>query len=201
MTDLARFVLGLALSAAFSLDAIAADVITVGEAASFNWSALPIEVGRDQGIWRKYGFDEVKPVGFAGDAKLQQVLTAGDVDFGLGGGPGMAFFAKGVPAKAIAVESSAPRTLSIMAVNDSSVRSAADLKGRKIGVSTAGSLSWWLARRFAVARGWGPDGVLPIALGSLDANMAALKTHQVDAILTATAVGFQLEERNEAKTS
>jgi len=37
----------------------------------------------------------------AGDAKLQQLLTAGSVDIGIGSGPGMAFSVKGVPAKAV----------------------------------------------------------------------------------------------------
>lgn len=199
MQRIVKVILGLAVGAVFLSEALAADSVTIGESASFNWSALPIEVGRVQGIWQKYGFDDVKPVAFGGDAKLQQALTSGDVEFGLGGGPAIAFFAKGVPAKAIAVEAYAPRTLSIMTVNDSGIHDGADLKGKKIGISTAGSLSEWLAKRFAIAQGWGPNGITPVALGGLDSNLAALKTHGVDAILTATAVGLQLEEKNEGK--
>jgi NitT/TauT family transport system substrate-binding protein len=156
---------------------------------------------RIRSIWQKYGFDDVKAIGFGGDAKLQQAMYSGDVDFGVGGGPVIAFFAKGVPAKAIAAETYAPRTLSIMTVNRSGISSAADLKGKKIGISTAGSLSEWLAKRFAMAQGWGPDGITVVALGGLDSNLAALKTHEVDAILTATAVGFQFEEKMRGETS
>lgn len=199
MKNWARILLGLAFCGAFSFPALAADRIAVGEAASFNWSSLPIVVGRDQGIWQKYGFADVKPVGLSGDAKLAQALASGDVDFGLDGGPAMAFFAKGVAAKAIAAETYAPRTLSIITGKDSPIRSAADLKGKKIGVSTVGSLSDWLAKQFAIAHGWGPNGITPVALGGLDSNLAALKTREVDAILTATAIGLQLQEKHQGQ--
>ena len=199
MKHMAGVILAFAFSTAFSIQARGADTISVGEAASFAWDTLPIEVGRDEGIWRKYGFEDVKPIGFAGDAKLQQALVAGDVEFGIGGGPAMAFFLKGVSAKAIAVETYAPSALSIITSNDSSIRSAADLKGKKIGISTVGSLSEWLAKQFATAQGWGSNGIDAVALGGLDSNLAALKTHEVDAVLTATAVGLNLGEKNEGR--
>ena len=35
----------------------------------------------------------------------------------------------------------------------------ADLKGKKVGVTTVGSLTDWLARRMSILQGWGPDGI------------------------------------------
>ena len=61
------------------------------------------------GIFAKHGLD-IEASASAGDAKLQQLLAAGSVDIGIGCGPGMAFIAKGVPAKAVAAMYGVPRT-------------------------------------------------------------------------------------------
>src|SRR5208283_5399294 len=72
-----------------------------------------------------------------------------------------------------------------------------DLKGRRIGVSTINSLTQWLALRFAQEKGWKPTDITLVYVGSATAGqVAALETHQIDAVVSATALGFQLAEQH-----
>jgi ABC-type nitrate/sulfonate/bicarbonate transport system substrate-binding protein len=172
-----------------------ADTITVGKAVPFAWTFIPLDVGQAAGIWKKHGFDEVKIVGLGGEAKVQQTLLSKDLDFGLASGPGMAFNAKGGAGIGVAAFYGAPRNLSISVPFASKITKADEMKGKKIGVTTAGSLSEWLPLRLAQTKGWGKDGITPVALGGLEPSLAAAKTGQVDALSIATEVSYNLEEQ------
>src|SRR5262249_20675391 len=131
--------------------------------------------------------------------RVQQAFAAGSVDFGLGSGPGMAFSAKGSPALAVAAFAGPPHSIAAIVLKDSPVAKVADLKGKKIAVSTAGSLSDWLAKQMAIQEGWGQDGIQAVPLGAIPTSIAALKTKQVDAVVLATEAGLRLEEQNEGR--
>ena len=68
-----------------------------------------------------------------------------------------------------------------------------------IAVSSVGSLSDWLAQQMSIQEGWGQDGIKPVPLGAVETSIAALKAHQVDAVVLSTEVGFALEERKEGR--
>src|ERR1700761_5831640 len=135
----------------------------------------------------------------AGDAKLQQALASDSVDFGLGSGPSMAFAVKGSPVVAVAAFAEEPRNISVVVAPNAPIKSAADLKGKLLSVTTAGSLTDWLAHRLSVQEGWGIDGVRTVALGGFEPSVPALKTGQIDGIMAATEAGYLLEERGEGK--
>jgi len=79
--------LGLALAAAWGAEpAAAADKVRVGKAAANAWTFSSLEVGKEAGVFAKNGLD-VDIVALAGDAKLQQAMAAGSLDFALGSGP------------------------------------------------------------------------------------------------------------------
>src|SRR5690348_11786378 len=59
--------------------AAAADKLIVGKAFPTSFAFVPINVGVETGIMKKHGLD-VTIEGFQGAAKLQQGITAGDVD-------------------------------------------------------------------------------------------------------------------------
>src|SRR5208282_2021765 len=122
--------------------------------------------------------------------KLQQALAADSVDFGLGSGPSMAFAVKGSPVIAVAAFAAEPRNISVVVAPDSAIKTVADLKGKLLAVTTAGSLTEWLAKRIGVQEGWGPGGVRTIALGPFEAFMSALKTNQIDGMMVATEKGY-----------
>jgi NitT/TauT family transport system substrate-binding protein len=84
-------------------------------------------------------------------------------------------------------------------LRDSTINKIADLKGKRIAVSTTGSLSDWLAKQMAIQEGWGQDGIQAVPLGAIPASIAALKAKQVDAVVLATEAGFRLEERQEGR--
>ena len=126
--------------------AVAAEKLRVGKAVAFAWTFTPIEVGIQTGQFAKQGI-ELEVSAFGGDAKMQQALTANSIDIGIGSGPGMAFMAKGVPAKAVAAMAGVPRNMAVMVKYDLPIKTVDDLKGTKLGVTTVGSLTpAWRAR-------------------------------------------------------
>jgi ABC-type nitrate/sulfonate/bicarbonate transport system substrate-binding protein len=196
--NLLRAVLSIALAAAVTGNAFAADEVRVGKAQGFIWDFLPADVGIAYGIFAKYGLD-VKISALAGDGRVQQALAADSIDFGLGSGPGMAFAAKGSPALAVAALEGPPRDLCIVVGTDTPIKTVADLKGKLVTVSTPGSLSDWLAKRLSITEGWGLDGIRRLALGASQARIAALRTKQTAADITGPEAGFLLEEKDEAR--
>jgi NitT/TauT family transport system substrate-binding protein len=193
-----RYVLSmLCLALIASAPARALDKVHVGTAVAL-WAFLPLQVGQDEGIWQKYGID-LEITNSGSDAKLQQALTAGSLEFGLGSGAAMAFAAKGAPVRAVAAFAGEPRTVVLIVPADSPVKTAKDLKGGLIVMPGVGSVSEWLVWRMAIAEGWGKDGVKTIGQGSIDANVAAIRTHQADAMTGPLEVGYLLESQNQGR--
>ncbi len=172
----------------------AADKLHLGKAVGTQWAFIPLDVGVEEGIFAKYGLD-VDITVMTGEARLMQGLTADSLDFGLAGSPGAALTVKGAPVIAVAALTNAPRNFSVVVTADSPIKTVADLKGKLISGATAGGLPEWLVKHLAVLKGWGPGGIRTIALGSPSASLSAAKTHQVDGLMTSTAVGYQLEEQ------
>ena len=107
----------LLLAASFA-PAQAAEKLRVAKVVPFAWSFTPLDIGIAAGIFAKHGLD-IEESASAGDAKLQQLLASGSIDIGIGSGPGMAFIAKGVPAKAVAAMFGAPQNMAVMVGYDS----------------------------------------------------------------------------------
>ena len=174
----------------------AAEKLRVTKVVPFAWTFTPLDIGIQEGIFAKHGL-EIEASASAGDAKLQQLLTAGSTDIGIGSGPGMAFAVKGVPAKAVAAMYGLPRNMAVMVGYDSSVKSVAELKGKKLGVTTVGSLTAWIGDRINQKEGWGKDGIDVVPIGGMPPARAAIKTHQIDGYIGALETGYQLEENKE----
>src|SRR6202049_3432986 len=168
--------------------AVAADKVRVGKSVTQPFAFAPVEIGMAEGIWAKHGLEPEVTI-FAGDAKLQQGMVANSVDFGLGSGPAMGFLAKGVPAKAVGALANEPLSIGCIFGASPDSQKPGDLKGKKIGVTTNGSLSYWLARELSRQMGWGSNGVETGALGAIAAQLAALKRVQLDGGLLSRARG------------
>src|SRR5688572_24144475 len=64
------------------------------------------------------------------------------------------------------------------------VKTAAELKGKTIGVTSIGATTWIFARLFARQQGWDPDkDVKIVGLGGLDAQLAALARKEIHAFV------------------
>ena len=82
---------------------------------------------------------------------------------------------------------------------DRIVATVDDLKGRKIGVSTVGSVTSWIIRGCRGSRGWGYDGMSQVPIGD-DANrIAALKTKSIDAAIVNLAQALNCVQRGDGK--
>ena len=167
--------------------------VRVGKAQAQTFAFVPVDVGVRAGLFVQRGLD-VEISNFAGDARLLQALAADAIDIALGGGPALAFVAKGAPMLAVAALADAPATMMAVVKRDGPVKTEDDLKGRTLSVSTAGSLTYWLAQQLSRSHGWGADGIKIAPLGATTAQAAALKTNQIDGIVTESSTVFRLEE-------
>ncbi len=174
----------------------AAEKLRVGKAVPFAWTFTPLDVGMQTGIFLKHGL-EIEASAFGGDAKLQQALTADSLDIGIGSGPGMAFMAKGVPAKAVAAMAGVPRNMAVMADYNKPIRTVDDLRGKKLGVTTVGSLTDWIGKRINAQKGWTTNGITTVPIGGMQPARAAVKTGQLDGYIGALESGYELEENKE----
>jgi len=184
------------LIALWMAPASAAEKLRVGKAVAFAWTFTPLDVGIQTGIFAKHGL-EIEASAFNGDAKMQQGLTSDSIDVGIGGGPGMAFMVKGAPAKAVGAMAGIPRNMAVMVGYDSPIKTVDDLKGKKLGVTTAGSLTEWIGRRIGTQKGWGPAGITTVPIGGMPPARAAIKTNQIDGYITSQEIGISLEEARE----
>jgi NitT/TauT family transport system substrate-binding protein len=176
----------------------AADKVRVATAVPTVFTFTPLEIGTEKGIYQKHGM-EIEIFSMRGDAQLQQGLAAGNVEFGLGSGPGLAFPAKGAPVKGVAAFALQPANLTIVVAANSPVKAVSDLKGKKLGVTTAGSLTDWLARETSRQQGWGPEGITIVPLGAPTSSIAAMKNGQIDGIVIAAENAYTLEAKGDAR--
>ena len=190
---------GVAAALLFAQAAVAGDTITVAKSAAVAWTFTPLDIGVEEGIFKKHGFDEVKIVALPGDARMQQAFAANSIEFGLGSGPSMAFGARGAPVRAVAAFGNEPRNISIAVLFDSPIKSVDELKGKKVSATTAGSLTEWLPKRLAMAKGWGHEGITVVPLGAAQSSFAALKTGQIDGMVTALEFAFLMESQKELR--
>ena len=179
-------------SAAFALDRV--KIGTAGS--SIIWSVM--DMGSQAGIWKALDL-EVERVELAGDAPMQQAMASNSIEFGCGSGPGMAYRVKGVPALAVAALAGAPWSMTLAAPMNTTIKSFDDLRGKKIGVSSAGSMTDWLVREVARQRGWGPDGIVSLPLGTERTRLAAMRAGELDGSVVADQNAYSYEENNAGK--
>jgi ABC-type nitrate/sulfonate/bicarbonate transport system substrate-binding protein len=173
-------------------------MLRVGKAGREAFSFVPADVGERTGIFKRHGV-EIEISNFGGDARLQQAMAADGIDVALGSGPGLAFIVKGSPVKGIAAMAGPPLLFALVVRDDDTVKTADDLKGRKVGVSTVGSVTSWIVSEVSQQKGWGYDGVSQVPIGD-DANrIAALKTRSVDAAIVNLAQALNFVQRGHGR--
>jgi ABC-type nitrate/sulfonate/bicarbonate transport system substrate-binding protein len=197
-----RFVVAVALVAlgvlVASAPAGAAEPLRVGKGFPSLFQFTPLDVGVEEGIFKKHGLD-VEISAFAGDAKLQQAFAAGAIDMGIGSGPGMAFIAKGSPTLGVAEEAGPPLGITLCVLASGPIHSIADLKDKLASISSIGSQTDWMVRELSRRQGWGPEGIKRVALGDVPAQLSALRTHQVDMVPFDITTAYQLDETGEVR--
>jgi NitT/TauT family transport system substrate-binding protein len=168
------------------------DTLRVGKAVFSSFPFATLDVAQDAGIWKALNLD-VQGIDFKGDAQVQTGFAGGSVDIGLGSGPSMVYRSKGVPAIAVAVMAGRPLDMALVVAKGSDIKTLAALKGKRIGVTTAGSLTDWLARQVSTGQGWGPDGVQILPLGAMETRISALGTGQIAASVHDLTEAYEIE--------
>jgi len=180
-----------------SRSASAAETLRVGKAVPEAFSFVPLDIGMRKGFFAKQGLD-IEAIAFTGDARMQQAMASDSLDIALGSGPAMAFIVKGAPIKAVAAMAGPPMLLAIV-VRPDGPKTVADLKGKKIGVSTAGSLTYWLVSETSRRQGWGPKGIEIAPMGAMPGQIAAMKRGDIDGSIMDIGNAFELEKRGEGR--
>lgn len=172
----------------------ALEEVRVGIPATGAFSFMPIDFGDHLGIYAKNGV-AVERVILLGSAKEHQAMTADGIDIAAGAGTDFAFLVKGAPELAVAATAGPPLDMGFIVPYDSPAKSPNDLKGKKIGISTVGALTDWLAHRLYQVKGWDLKDLHEIAVGSDKAAEASfIVTHQIDTMITGATSGLQLAE-------
>jgi ABC-type nitrate/sulfonate/bicarbonate transport system substrate-binding protein len=173
------------------------ETLRVGKAVPESFAFVPLDIGMHEGLFKRNGIG-IDEIAFAGDAKLQQAMAADSLDIALGSGPAMAFIAKGAPTKAVAAMGGPPLDLTIV-VRPDGPKSAVELKGKKISVSTVGGLTYWLVSETSRQQGWGPDGITIAPMGSMAPQIAALERGDIDGVVTDISTALELEKLGKAR--
>jgi NitT/TauT family transport system substrate-binding protein len=151
--------------------------VTVGLGVAKTFSFLPAYVAEDLGTWKKRGL-EVEIVAFAGDARLQQGIAAGSVDFALGGVAGsLIAISKGQQTRLVGGLANSVALMGLIAHPD--IKSKEDLKGKVVGVTSPNSVTDVLVRYLSKKlTGDAEGGIRRAFLGGFQSQVAALKTGQ-----------------------
>jgi NitT/TauT family transport system substrate-binding protein len=153
---------------------------------------LPLEIAVNRGYFKKEGLD-VKLITVRQSDVIIAATVAGELHFMDIIPTAILASVRGLPIRTIAVAlKSAPYVL----VGQSTLRSPAELKGKKIGVSSIGGMSAYLVREIVARNGLNPDrDVTLLAVGGTTARTAALFAGTIDAALVVAPENYVLERK------
>lgn len=193
-----RIALGALAAALLATSAQAEDKIRFGKAFPGLFQFTPVDLGVEKGFFKKRGLD-IEITSFFGDAKQQQAYGAGAIDMAIGGGAGMAFIAKGSPILAVAEAAGPPLGITLSVWADTPYKTVQDLKGKIVSGASVGDQTEWFVRQLSILQGWGPNGFNYVPLGATEAQIAALKTHQVAAAPLDITTAVTLESQGQGR--
>lgn len=137
-----------------------------------NLNYLSVYVADAKGFFREEGLDN-ETVVISGPLSIAALLS-GDVDYSGAGGSGMRAALKGAPVKGIMFQAD---KVTFYLVADPSIKSAADLKGKKIAIGSAGDTQDRIMTMFAERGGVSAKDITRIAMGAdTSTRVMAIKT-------------------------
>ena len=143
--------------------------------------AGPPLVAIEKGFFKANGV-AVEAIPFRGGPDLLKGVLAGSVEMGLTGATDpLVFRERGTAIRAVATIVEKNHFTLVTAPRISRLE---DLKGGSIGVTVVGATTWIFARLLAKKMGWDPErDVKIVALGGMDAQMAALSRGEIAAFI------------------
>jgi len=153
---------------------------------------VPLEFGVNRGFFKKQGLD-VQLLTVRQSDVIIAATVANELNFMDIIPTAILASVRGLPIRTIAVVlKRAPYVL----IGQPNLRSAAELKGKKIGVSSVGGMSAYLVREILARNGLNPDrDVTFLAIGGTSARSAALFGGTIDAALVVAPDNYPLERK------
>lgn len=155
----------------------AADTIRIAYS-SVNPHALLVTLAEKRGLFAKYGLSSLV-VYIPGGSTVVQAMLSGEVDLGqLTGAPGVAANLRGADIVYIAMTDD---TMGYQVATRRDIKSPADLKGKRFGISRFASSSDFGTRTLLKRLGVDPREVTLLQIGNESERLAALKSGSIDA--------------------
>ena len=187
--------LGLGATIAVPRLARAQDVVRIALPTKTYFPTVITEAAVRQKLFAKEGIG-VEPTVFRGGAECIEAMAAGASDISLGGGPvvGVAV-KKGVGMKLIATAARGYMGWYLLVRTDSPVTKVEQLDGKKVGITSAGSgsdfLALWTNEKYKT-----PFTRVPLGGGGLVPN---LRSGNVDAVVLYSPLSFQMMQAKQAR--
>src|SRR5688500_18097346 len=153
-----KWILTAVLMIPFTSEVWAEKIRTAIPQANLNY--LSIYVAEAKGFFRDEGLEN-ETVVISGPLATAALLR-GDVDFSGGGGSGMRAALKGAPVKGIFFQT---EKVTFYLIADPSIKTAADLKGKKVAVGSSGDTQDRMITMFAERGGVSARDIIRIAMG------------------------------------
>jgi sulfonate transport system substrate-binding protein len=176
----------------------ATDLLRVGNPAADDFHFSMANVGTSAAIFKKYDLD-IQITSLAGGAKLHAAMIAGSLDIALGAGTDIGLIVKGATEKGVGVLATKPSNMVLQANSLSHIATIADLKGKKVAVSSVGALTYWLAQQLMKYEGWGSSGLELVATGGGQANVAGFVSGNLDGAVTSLEAALKVEQAGQGK--
>ncbi|MDO9405803.1 MAG: ABC transporter substrate-binding protein [Polaromonas sp.] len=161
---------------------------------------LPLTIAEQLGYFKAEGVDVVIN-DYPGGSRAVQALVAGSVDICSGAFEHTIHLqAQNRAVRSFVLQGRAPQIafgVSTKAMAD--YRTAADLKGKRIGVSDPGSSTNMLASLVISRAGLKPADVSFVGVGTTESALTALRTGQIDAISNTDPVMTMLEQKGDVR--
>ena len=172
--------------------------IAVGGKAAFYY--LPLTIAEQLGYFRNEGLD-VEISDFAGGSRALQAVVGGSADVVSGAYEHtINLQSKNQMFQSFVLQGRAPQiAMGISTKAMPGYRSAADLRGRKIGVSAPGSSTNMVANLVLSRAGLKATDVSYVGVGTAAGALSALRSGQIDAICNTDPVMTMLEQKGEVR--
>src|SRR5499433_1306944 len=157
---------------------LAAETLKIASPIRGSWEGAIPELGKQAGIFRKYGLD-LDILYTQGGGETLQVVMSGSVDIGLSAGAlgSLGAYGKGAPLRIIGASSTGSRETFWWVAAKSPLRSMREVDGQSIAYSTTGASSHITVLRFISEYGLKAK---PVATGDAAATITQVMSGQVD---------------------
>ena len=177
-------------SAAFSsgrlvlAQSVITEKVTIASTGLSTFYGLPLLMAQRRGYFKEGGLSSVEIVDFQGGSKVLQAIVGGSADIAIGGYDHVVSMQpKGIELKAFVETMRYPAiAIGITRALMATYRSAGDLRGKTVGVSSPGSSTHGALNAFLERNGVKASEVSVVGLGGVSTARAAVESGKVDAI-------------------